>query len=137
QLTFCHLPSTSLTGVLRRRSPCACSRTEAPLAQWAPRLKGLSQPGSCPVQTPSCTSAITVQPTEQCVQTVFFSSTLPAPGAAASAFRTRPNDSVEAAARPPAVRPERLRKVRRSMAPPTTPAYAFDKRGLPAAPFVF
>ena len=30
---------------------------------------GESQPGSWPIQTPFATSAITVQPTEQCVQT--------------------------------------------------------------------
>jgi hypothetical protein len=38
------------------------------LAQWVPRLIGLSQVGSCPTQTPFCTSAVTVQPTEQWVQ---------------------------------------------------------------------
>src|SRR5438270_1116459 len=65
-----HLPSTSFVGYLSRRSPWACSRTEAPLAQWAPRLNGLSKPGSCRVQTPFSTVAITVQPTEQWVQTV-------------------------------------------------------------------
>ena len=40
----------------------------APLAQCEPRLIGLSQLGSCPIQTPLATSAVTVQPTAQCVQ---------------------------------------------------------------------
>jgi hypothetical protein len=53
---------------LRRRSLCTISRIAAPLAQWAPPLIGLSQDGSCPTQTPFCTSAVTVQPTEQWVQ---------------------------------------------------------------------
>src|SRR5258706_15089823 len=66
-----HLPSTSLVGYLSRRSPCACSRTEAPLAQWAPRLNGLSKPGSWRGHTPFCTVAMTVQPTEQWVHTAF------------------------------------------------------------------
>ena len=46
------------------------SRTEAPLAQCEPRLIGLSQLGSWPTQTPFATSAVTVQPTAQCVQTL-------------------------------------------------------------------
>src|SRR5438067_1759091 len=80
-----HLPSTSLVGYLSRRSPCACSRTEAPLAQCAPRLNGLSKPGSCRVHTPFCTVAMTVQPTEQWVHTVLtdFVSAFGAAGAAA------------------------------------------------------
>ena len=73
--TRTHSPFSFFMGYFRRRSPWACSRTAAPLAQWAPRLNGLSQPGSWPTQTPSLTSAITVQPTEQWVQTDFFSST--------------------------------------------------------------
>ena len=72
-----HFPATSFIGYLSRRSPCACSRAAAPLAQWAPRLKGLSKPGSWPIHTPFCTSAMIVQPTEQCVQTVFLMSILP------------------------------------------------------------
>jgi hypothetical protein len=63
-----HWPFTSFIGYFRRRSPCTSSRTEAPLAQWVPRLIGDSQDGSCPTQTPFCTSAVTVQPTEQWVQ---------------------------------------------------------------------
>ena len=46
------------------------SRTEAPLAQCEPRLIGISQLGSWPIHTPFATSAVTVQPTEQCVQTL-------------------------------------------------------------------
>src|SRR3954469_24673824 len=69
QVMRCHSPSTSFIGYLVRRSPCTNSRTEAPLAQCEPRLSGLSQAGSWPTHTPFCTSAITVQPTEQCVQT--------------------------------------------------------------------
>ena len=68
----CHSPPTFFIGYLRRRSPCTSSRTDAPLAQWVPRLSGLSQAGSWPTQTPSCTSAMTVQPTEQWVQMFFL-----------------------------------------------------------------
>src|SRR2546430_8843786 len=66
-----HLPSTSLVGYLSRRSPCACSRTEAPLAQWAPRLNGLSKPGSWRGHTPFFTRAVTVPPTQERVPTAF------------------------------------------------------------------
>ena len=38
------------------------------MAQCEPRLIGESQPGSWPIHTPFATSAMTVQPTEQCVQ---------------------------------------------------------------------
>jgi hypothetical protein len=89
------------------------------LAQWVPRLIGLSQPGSWPVQTPFCTSAITVQPTEQWVQ-MFFLISVAAPGfgpGIASALRTEPSPIEPTAARPPTVRPERRRKVRRSTVP--------------------
>ena len=71
QLSRCHCPPDSFIGYFTRRSPCTNSRTEAPFAQCVPRLMGDSQAGSCPVQTPFCTSAITVQPTEQWVQTFF------------------------------------------------------------------
>ena len=101
-------------GYFRRRSPWACSRTEAPLAQCAPRLNGLSQPGSCPTQTPLSTSARTVQPTEQCVHTDRIVSI--APPVAASARLTVPAESAPIAARPPAARPDRVRNVRRSTA---------------------
>src|SRR6266478_3878717 len=108
-----HLPSTSLVGYLSRRSPCACSRTEAPLAQWAPRLNGLSKPGSWRVHTPFSTVAMTVQPTEQCVHTVL-------------------TDFV-----PPAARPERRRKVRRSMALPASAGVSFERCVARAVPLVF
>ena len=45
------------------------------MEQWDPRLIGLSQLGSCPIQTPFCTSAVTVQPTEQWVQMLLRVST--------------------------------------------------------------
>src|SRR3569832_975862 len=63
-----HLPFSSFIGYFRRRSPDTSSRTEAPLAQCEPRLIGESQLGSWPTQTPLATSAVTVQPTAQCVQ---------------------------------------------------------------------
>ena len=46
------------------------------MAQCEPRLMGLSQLGSWPIQTPFATSAVTVQPTEQCVQTLLRMVTL-------------------------------------------------------------
>ena len=46
-----------------------CSRTEAPLAQCAPRLIGESNTGSWRIHTPFSTAAMTAQPTEQCVHT--------------------------------------------------------------------
>ena len=107
-----HSPFSFFMGYFSRRSPLACSRTAAPLAQWAPRLNGLSHPGSWPVQTPFCTSAMTEQPTEQCVQTDLRSSTAPVP-VAASAFVTEPPVAAIAVS-PPIARPEFLRKVRRS-----------------------
>ena len=77
QLIFWHLPLTSFIGVFSRCecSCMPCSRTEAPLAQCAPRLSGESNTGSCRVQTPFSTVASTAQPTEQCVQTVRLTST--------------------------------------------------------------
>src|SRR5690606_37591084 len=132
-----HLPSTSLVGYFRRRSPWPCSRTEAPLAQCAPRLNGLSKPGSWPVHTPFSTSAMTVQPTEQWVHTVLICWTAPAAAVVwASALVTMPPESVAAAATPPAVRPERRRKVRRSMALPVSPLSAVDRRLPLATPLV-
>src|ERR1700737_2640385 len=114
-----HWPPTSFSGYLSRRSPETSSRTAAPLAQCEPRLIGLSQLGSWPIQTPFATSAITVQPTEQCVQT-FFRVVTVVPGAGggpASALRPAPIDKAPSAARLPAVRPERCRKLRRSRPP--------------------
>src|SRR3954463_12508759 len=66
---------------------------------------------------------MTVQPTEQCVQT-FLRIVTVAPGGGggpASALRTLPPPGVPSAARPPAVRPERRRKLRRSMPPGWAP----------------
>src|SRR5690348_11302307 len=84
-----HWPLASFIGYLRRRSPETSSRTEAPLAQCDPRLIGESQLGSWPTQTPFTTSAVTVQPTEQCVQ-MFLRMVAPdvAMDPAASALRT-------------------------------------------------
>ncbi len=113
QETRTHLPSTSLVGYFNRRSPCACSRTAAPLAQWAPRLNGLSQPGSCPTQTPLATSASTVQPTEQWVQTDLIVSTAPSIADCALALVTVP-PTAPTAARPPMARPEPRRNDRLS-----------------------
>src|SRR5690348_4301071 len=63
-------PPSSFIGYFKRRSPLTSSRTEAPLAQCEPRLIGESQLGSWPTHTPLTTSAVTVQPTAQCVQTL-------------------------------------------------------------------
>src|SRR3974390_2686224 len=73
-------PWTSFIGYFRRRSPITSSRTAAPLAQCEPRLIGESQLGSWPIQTPFETSAVTVQPTEQCVQ-MLLRIVIPAPSA--------------------------------------------------------
>src|SRR4051794_23762254 len=111
-----HCPPASFIGYFRRRSLCTISRIAAPLAQCVPRLIGLSQDGSCPTQTPFCTSAVTVQPTEQWVQ-MFLRVTVgwPATRGPASARRTVPSGSAPSPARAPAVRTERCRKVRRSV----------------------
>src|SRR3954452_6090238 len=135
QPIFCHSPSTSFIGYFRRRSPCTSSRTEAPLAQCEPRLSGLSQAGSWPSQTPFCTSAITVQPTEQCVQMFFFISVgAPTIFGPACALRTEPSGIKPKAAPAPAAKPERRRKVRRSRTPDARPAATPCKRALPADP---
>src|SRR5688572_23060480 len=132
---FCHSPLTSFIGYFRRRSPCTSSRTEAPLAQCEPRLIGLSQAGSWPTQTPFCTSAITVQPTEQCVQMFFLISVgLPTIFGPASALRTEPSGIKPSAAPAPAARPDRRRNVRRSRTPEARPAATPCKRALPADP---
>src|SRR5580700_4377707 len=124
--TRVHWPLTSLSGYLSRRSLCTSSRTEAPLAQCEPRLNGLSQLGSWPIHTPFCTSAVTVQPTEQWVQMLLRVSTgMPALGGGpASALRTLPSGRAPSVANPPARRPERRRKPRRSSAPFDCPASA-------------
>src|SRR6185437_7242110 len=98
------------------RSPITSSRTEAPLAQGEPRLSGESQLGSWPIQTPFDTSAGTVQPTAQCVQTLLRMVTA-APfsaGGPAFACRTLASGKAPSVARPPAARPDRRRKLRRS-----------------------
>src|ERR1700693_4347325 len=110
-----HRPSTSRTGYLRRRSPRTSSRTDAPLEQCDPRLIGLSHDGSWPIHSPFCTSAVTVQPNEQCVQMLLRVST-PIPGRGggpASALRTVPSDSVPSAPSAPAATPDLRRKFRR------------------------
>src|ERR1700681_734030 len=125
----CHSPLTSFIGYFRRRSPCTSSRPDAPLAQCEPRLIGLSQAGSWPTQTPFWTSAITVQPTEQCVQ-MFFLVSVGAPTifGPACALRTDPSGIKPSAAPAPAARPERRRKVRRSSTPDARPAAMPCKR---------
>src|ERR1700745_760567 len=76
---FLHLSSTSFIGDFKRCecSTTPCSRTDAPLAQCAPRLRGESNTGSWRTHTPFCTTASMEQPTEQGVQTVRFTSILP------------------------------------------------------------
>src|ERR1700704_6505290 len=130
-----HSPLTSFIGYFRRRSPCTSSRTEAPLAQCEPRLIGLSQAGSCPTQTPFCTSAITVQPTEQCVQMFFLISVGPPTiFGPACALRTDPSGIKPSAAPAPAARPERRKNVRRSRTPEAKPAAMPCNRALLADP---
>ena len=100
------------------------------MAQWAPRLIGLSKPGSCPIQTPFCTSATTVQPTEQWVQidlTCLTGAPATAAAVAASAFFTMPNGIAEASAAPPAAMPEVRRKARRSTVTPVAEASVCDR----------
>ncbi len=113
QLMRFHSPPSFFIGYFKRRSPWACSRTAAPFAQCAPRLNGLSQPGSWPVQTPLLTSAMTVQPTEQCVQTDLIVSTAPFTADAAEAWVTEP-PVAEIAARPPIAKPLPRKNARRS-----------------------
>src|SRR2546421_9116260 len=98
-LTRVHSPLTSFSGYLSRRSLDTSSRTAAPLAQCEPRLIGLSQAGSCSIHTPLATCAMTVQPTEQCVQTFLWTVTA-APGGGggpACDLRTVPTDRVPTA----------------------------------------
>src|SRR5687768_15037530 len=91
-----------------------CSRTLAPLAQCAPMLKGESNTGSWRTHTPSCTTASIEQPTEQCVQTVRFTSVLPALATWALASPTMLSGSWLAKAATPAPMPDFLRNARRS-----------------------
>src|SRR5688572_10396447 len=115
QVIFWYLPFTSFIGYLRRCecSVIPCSRTEAPLAQWAPRLIGESNTGSWRTQTPSVTMASIEQPTEQCVQTVRLTSVLPVL-ACAWASEITLSGSWPANAAAPAAMPEPFRNVRRS-----------------------
>src|SRR5260370_35226084 len=133
----CHSPLTSFIGYFRRRSPCTSSRTDAPLAQCEPRLIGLSQAGSWPTQTPFWTSAITVQPTEQCVQ-MFFLVSVGAPTifAPACALLTDPSGIKPNAAPAPAAKPDRRRNVRRSRTPEPSPGANTGKPAPPRDPFL-
>src|SRR5438270_1564625 len=134
----CHCPSTSFIGYLSRRSLCTSSRIAAPLAQCVPRLIGLSQEGSWPTQTPFTTSAVTVQPTEQCVQ-MFFLMMTSAPDTAlpaALALFTEPSCSEPTAASPPAARPERRRKLRRSSPSEARPAAMAENLVRLGSPFL-
>src|SRR5690349_16480573 len=115
QLMRLYFPSTSFIGYLRRCecSVMPCSRTDAPLAQCAPRLIGESNTGSCRTQTPLVTTASIEQPTEQCVHTVRRTTVLPL----ASSARASPimlSGSCDANAAAPAVMPVPFRKERRS-----------------------
>src|ERR1041385_9101129 len=108
-----HSPPTSFIGYFSRRSLCTSSRTEAPLAQCEPRLIGLSQLGSWPIQITFATSAVTVQPTEQCVQ-IFLRMVTATPGAAggpALASLRLTSGIAPIVASPPATRPDRRRNV--------------------------
>src|SRR5687768_10590402 len=115
QEIFCHLPPASFIGYLRRCESCVmpCSRIEAPFAQCAPRLIGESNTGSWRTHTPFSTTAPMAQPTEQRVHTVRLTSTF-FDASCASAVPIMLYGSCEAPAPAPTVRPERLRKPRRS-----------------------
>src|SRR5215469_9626103 len=103
-----HWPLVSFMGYFSRRSPETNSRTDAPLAQCDPRLIGESQLGSWPTHTPFETSAVTVHPTEQCVQMLLrtVAPEVRGPAAAAFAFWTLAIGSVPSAARAPPARPD-------------------------------
>src|SRR6201993_4325459 len=126
QVTRVHWPPTSFIGYLSRRSPETSSRTAAPLAQCEPRLIGLSQLGSWPIHTPFATSAVTVHPTAQCVQTLLrtVTGTPVGGGGPALALRTAVSGKLPSAASPPAARPDRRRKLRRSRPPSVSRANA-------------
>jgi hypothetical protein len=91
-----------------------CSRIDAPLAQCAPRFSGESNTGSWRTHTPSVTTASMAQPTEQCVQTVRFTSVLPDFLACALASPMKLSGSCDANAAAPAPSPVPFRNVRRS-----------------------
>ena len=136
QLMRFHSPPSFFIGYFKRRSPCACSRTAAPLAQCAPRLNGLSHPGSWPVQTPSCTSAMTVQPTEQCVQTDLTVSTAAFAAVAAVACVTVPPVAA-IAVKPPIAKPDPRKNARRSTVVWATSVRILVRWGRLATPLVF
>src|SRR5262245_51245406 len=81
---------------------------------------------------------MTVQPTEQCVHTVLrrVTSAPALGGGPALAGRTLPISSVPSMARPPAVRPDRRRNVRRS-SPAGLPAMAVERDVLRAGVSAF
>jgi len=84
------LPFASFIGYFRRRESCVMpwSRTAAPFAQCS-EIDRRVEHGLLPTHTPFCTTASTAHPTEQCVQTVRFTSILPCPGiASACALRS-------------------------------------------------
>src|SRR5690348_2762621 len=119
-----HCPLAIFIGYFRRRSPLTSSRTAAPLAQCEPRLIGLSQLGSWPIQTPFATSAVTVQPTAQWVHTLLrLTSCAPgAGGGPALALRTPTDGRAPSAVRLAAATPERRKKLRRSRPRSVSPA---------------
>src|SRR5882672_7628039 len=130
QEIFVYLPFTSFIGYFSRWecSVMPCSRTEAPLAQCAPRLSGESNTGSWRTHTPFCTTASTAQPTEQCVHTVRLTSIEPLFSGAASALPIMLNGSWVAKAPAPAATPERLRNARRSSVLASIPERLRDSR---------
>src|ERR1035437_10402844 len=102
-----HWPFASFIGYFRRRSPMTNSRTEAPLAQCEPRLRGDSQLGSWPIHTPLETSAVTVHPTAQCVQMLLRMVTAAplATGGPALGLGPRAGRTAARGGRPPGGRP--------------------------------
>src|ERR1700704_1503880 len=118
-----YLPFASFIGYFSRCecSVIPCSRTDAPLAQCAPRLSGESNTGSWRIQTPFWTTASTEQPTEQWVHTVRLTTVSPA-SPFPSALPTRLNGSWPANAPAPATRPERFKSARRSIVGVVAPA---------------
>src|SRR5882724_958773 len=125
-----YLPFTSFIGYLRRCecSVMPCSRTDAPFAQCAPRLSGESNTGSCRTHTPFWTTASIAQPTEQCVQTVRLTSTLPPLSSAASALPIMLNGNWVAKAPAPTATPERFKNARRSIVLASMPERLRERR---------
>ena len=137
QLIRWYLPLTSFIGYFSRceSSVMPCSRTEAPFAQCAPRLSGESNTGSWRTQTPFWTTASIAQPTEQCVQTVRFSSIFASATffSCASALPIMLNGSWLAKAPAPTATPERLRNARRSTVRASAPDRLRARRDCGAA----